>query len=127
MSLACSAFTWTLKKLFKLREMAQPSIRSVVGDDSEVFLWLDNWHLLGSLFKRFGEGLVRDLGCSLLSKVCSIICDGDWKWPRQRNRAIMYIVASSPPDFKPNTDRRGCYLGLLLLLAPSLSRQPGEL
>ena len=42
---------------------------------------------LSVLFKRFGEGLVRDLGSSLLAKVSSTICDENWKWPRQRNRA----------------------------------------
>ena len=88
--------------------MAQPLIRSVVRDSSEVFLWLNNWHPLGPLFKRFGEGLVRDLGSSLLAKVSSIICYENWKWPRQRNRAIMSIVAHTPPDFKTNTDTRDC-------------------
>ena len=41
--------SWTVRKMFKLREMAQPLIRSVVGDSSEVFLWFDNWHPLGPL------------------------------------------------------------------------------
>ncbi|GFZ02663.1 hypothetical protein Acr_15g0012710 [Actinidia rufa] len=31
-------------------------------------------------------GVVRDLGNSLQANVSSIICEGDWKWPRQRNR-----------------------------------------
>ena len=56
--------SWTVRKLFKLREMAKPLIRSVVGDGSEVFLWVD---------KIFGERLVRNLGSSLLEKVPSII------------------------------------------------------
>ena len=102
--------SWTVRKLFKLREMAQPWNRSVVGDSSEVFLWRDNWHPLGPLFKRFGEGLVRDLGSSLLAKVSSITCNENWKWPRQRNRAIMYIVAHTPPDCKPNNDMRHCVI-----------------
>ncbi|GFS37087.1 multidrug resistance-associated protein 3 [Actinidia rufa] len=64
--------SWTVRKLFELREMAQPLISS------------------------------------LLAKVSSIICYENWKWPRQRNRAIMSIVAQTPPDFKPNTDTRDC-------------------
>lgn len=28
------------------------------GNDMNVFVWLDNWHPLGPLFKRFGESVV---------------------------------------------------------------------
>lgn len=40
---------------------------------------------------------------ALLAKVSSIIQNGEWRWPRERNRAIMQIMRSAPSNLRPNT------------------------
>lgn len=42
--------SWTLRKIFGLRDMGLRFIKSVVGNGKNTFLWLDNWHTLGPLF-----------------------------------------------------------------------------
>ncbi|KAI8546448.1 hypothetical protein RHMOL_Rhmol07G0118400 [Rhododendron molle] len=56
----------------------------------------------GPLYNLFGEDIVCNVGSSLLVKVSSIIQNGDWHWPRQRNRAIMQIM-STPSTLRPYT------------------------
>ncbi|KAF7124827.1 hypothetical protein RHSIM_Rhsim12G0188500 [Rhododendron simsii] len=94
--------SWTIRKLFKLRDKVQPLIKHVIGDGDSTFLWLDHWHTVGPLYKVFGDSIVRNVGSSLLAKVSSIIHEGEWQWPRQRNRAIMQIMRSTPLTLKPN-------------------------
>lgn len=94
---------WTIRKLFKLRDKVQPLIKHVIGDGDSTFLWLDHWHNVGPLYKVFGDNIVRNVGSSPLAKVYSIIHEGEWQWPRQRNRAIMQIMGSTPLTLKPNS------------------------
>ena len=82
---------WTMRKLFKLRDITQTSIESIVGND--------NWHPLGPPYKKFREMVVKDIGSSLQAKVSSIIREGEWKWPRQRNRVIMFIMDHTPSPY----------------------------
>lgn len=77
--------SWTIRKIFQLREVCQPLIRYQIGNEASTFLWLDNWHPLGPLYKRFGENVCSNIGRSLQAKVSTIIKDGDWFWPRPRN------------------------------------------
>ncbi|XP_058211737.1 uncharacterized protein LOC131323919 [Rhododendron vialii] len=94
--------SWTIRKLFKLSEVVQPLIKYVIGNGNGTFLWLDYWHDVGPLYKVFGEGIVNNVGSSLLGKVSSIIQNGEWCWPRQRNRAIMQLMRSTPSILMPN-------------------------
>ncbi|XP_058192089.1 uncharacterized protein LOC131309479 [Rhododendron vialii] len=84
--------SWTIRKLFKLRDQIQPLIKYVVGNGSKIFLWLDNWHTEGPLYKVFGEAIVRNVGSSLLAKVSSIIHNEDWHWPRQRTYSVKSVL-----------------------------------
>lgn len=52
----------------------------------------------------FGGSIVNHVGSSLLAKVSSIVRDGNWHWPRQRNRAVMNIIRNTPPTFRPNPE-----------------------
>lgn len=68
-----------------------------MGNGDSIFLWLDNWHPVGPLFKRFGEALVQVRGTSMLAKVSSIIIhQGRWRWPRARCPIIRSIIAQTP-------------------------------
>ncbi|KAI8560676.1 hypothetical protein RHMOL_Rhmol04G0275900 [Rhododendron molle] len=69
---------------------------------SAEFLHFQIWHPLGALYKRYGEAVVAQRGRALRTKVDSIIDQGFWKWPRQRNRFIMEIIRETPIDFFPN-------------------------
>lgn len=84
--------SWTLRKLFKLRGIGQDLMRWEVGNGQSVFLWLDHWQALGPLYEKYGESVVHNLGRSLFAKVASIIHEGTWKWPRQRNAVSREII-----------------------------------
>lgn len=49
------------EELFALRELTQPLFKYNIGNDENVFFWLDNGHPLGPLFQRFGDNLVRNV------------------------------------------------------------------
>lgn len=72
------------------------------GNGASTSLWLNNWHPLGPLYKRYGENVCSNIGRSLHARVSAIICDGTWSWPRQRNRYIQEIKNNTPPDFLPD-------------------------
>lgn len=61
--------SWTIRQLFKLRDVVQKWITVRVGNGDSTFLWLDNWRPVGLLFKRFGEAVVQNKGISLQAKV----------------------------------------------------------
>lgn len=95
--------SWSIRKIFHPRRIMQPWVKYIVGDDMSTFLWIDNWHILGPLYKKFGESVVFNLGRSLNTKVASIIHQGSWKWPRLRNAVAREIIASTPSSLIPNT------------------------
>ena len=41
-------YSWTWKKIIKLRTISRPFIRYVIGNEENTFLWFDNWHLCGA-------------------------------------------------------------------------------
>ncbi|GFZ01445.1 hypothetical protein Acr_15g0000540 [Actinidia rufa] len=89
--------SWTMRRLFKLRQLGQPLIRHLVGNGRDTFLWLDNWHPVGPLYKKFGDRVVGNAGRSLLANVSDIICNGNWKWPNlQPNGAVEDSVLWTP-------------------------------
>lgn len=97
-----------MRKMLKLRGLCHDWIRYEIGNGDDAFLWIDYWHPLGGLYQRFGEGLVRNRGQALNTKVSSIIVQGNWCWLNQRNRVIQHIMRLTPTDFIPspsNCDR----------------------
>ncbi|GFZ00678.1 hypothetical protein Acr_14g0003130 [Actinidia rufa] len=69
--------SWTVRKLFKLRDMVQSLIKSMLGMDVILSYGL----IIGTLWDPFTKGLEKG-------------------W--QRNRAIMYIMAHTPQNLRPN-------------------------
>lgn len=59
----------TLRKIFKLRPLAQSIIKSVIGNGESTFLWPDNWHPLGPLHLVFGDRIRFNMGRNLHAKV----------------------------------------------------------
>lgn len=78
--------------------VAHAWIKYKICPGCSTFLWHDNWHPLGYLFKFCGS---RVLEISLTAKVSSIIDGDDWKRPRVRNYVIQEIMANTPVDLKP--------------------------
>lgn len=94
----------TKRKVLGLKDIGQPLILYRIGNGLSMFLWFDNWHSLGPLYKRFGEEVVYDAGRSLQVRVSSIFFQGQWRWPRARNRIIRSIVAQTSDTLIPNSD-----------------------
>lgn len=94
--------SWSIRKIFGMRNLGQPLIQYKVGNGQSIFLWVDNWHPLGPLYKRYGEDVVYNLGRSLHARVFSIIHRGQWRWPRARNRIIQSIINHTPANFLPD-------------------------
>ncbi|XP_058189339.1 uncharacterized protein LOC131306925 [Rhododendron vialii] len=80
-----SEASWVMRKLMKLRATCQSWIRYI------------------SLAMQFGEAVVTNRGLALRAKVASIIDQGQWKWPRIRNRAVLSIIRNTPEIFLPST------------------------
>lgn len=83
--------TLTIRKIFKLRDLVQRHIYNWYWHPT--FLWLDNWHPLGPLCKRFGDTILFNLGRSSYATVDSVIHQGRLRWPRPRYTLIMEIIA----------------------------------
>lgn len=64
-----------------LKDIGQPLILYRIGNGLSMFLWFDNWHSLGPLYKRFGEEVVYDAGRSLQVRVSSIFSKGNGDGP----------------------------------------------
>lgn len=86
----------------KLRGLCQGWIRRAIGNGEYTFLWTDKWHPLGASYEKFGEALVVNRGQAFKTKVSTIIDQGVWRWPSQRNRAILNIMRHTPSDFLPS-------------------------
>lgn len=66
-----SDVSWTVRKIFWLRDVCQPLIRYKVGNGASISIWLDNWHPLGPLHKKYGEQVCAHVGRSLHARVSS--------------------------------------------------------
>lgn len=71
--------------------MGQHFVKHIVGNGQDTFMWLDNWHTLGPLYKLFEARTLSTLGTFLFEKVSTINLNGEWNWPRPRNRVILQI------------------------------------
>ncbi|KAI8531931.1 hypothetical protein RHMOL_Rhmol11G0174500 [Rhododendron molle] len=94
--------SWTMRKLFGLRRVGHQYIKAQIGNGENTFLWLDNWHNLGPLLLKYGDGVTTNLGRSLHAKVCSIIHNGSWRWHRSRSAIVRDIIANIDPTLLPH-------------------------
>ncbi|KAI8567999.1 hypothetical protein RHMOL_Rhmol02G0164200 [Rhododendron molle] len=100
--------SWTIRKLFQLRDEIQPWIKYIIGDGKSTYLWVDNWHNLGPICKRFGDSGDFHVGRPLFAKVSSIIHNGAWQWPRPRSAITKEIVSNFDPSLIPNVSVPDC-------------------
>lgn len=90
------SFSWSWKKILKLREVAKTSINFQVGDGSNIFLWHDHWHPIGYLLEKYGYRVIYDSGFSKEAKLSSILLNGDWFWPSARSDTLVEIQSKLP-------------------------------
>lgn len=110
MSIPHSA-SWTIRKIFKLREKVQPWIKYIVGNGWNTFLCLDNWHPSSPLKTCFGSRMDQNLLTSISAQVSAIICNNSWFWDRNRSHVAEEILDGIPPNMQPNsTQEDTCYL-----------------
>ncbi|XP_058217276.1 uncharacterized protein LOC131328342 [Rhododendron vialii] len=69
--------SWTMRKLMKLRGLCQSWVKHVIGNGQRTFLWFDNWHPSGPLYKLFSDHAFANLGRSSSAKVSSVIWNGE--------------------------------------------------
>ncbi|KAG5545465.1 hypothetical protein RHGRI_017828 [Rhododendron griersonianum] len=70
--------SWTIRKLLKLRDLRHLFVKHIIGNGQSTFLWLDNWHPRGPLYKLLDDKALSRIGFSLFDKVNSVIVNGGW-------------------------------------------------
>ena len=65
--------SWTWRKLFKLRSLAKPLVKDVIGDGSP--------HSLGSLMDYSRHGSPKSLVSLFLPKFLPLFSAVGWTWP----------------------------------------------
>ncbi|KAI8561976.1 hypothetical protein RHMOL_Rhmol04G0382500 [Rhododendron molle] len=90
--------------------MRQPLIQYKIGNGTGTgtFLWYDNWHSFGPLHKRFGKEVVFKWGGLFKLRCLPLFCQGEWRWPRLRNRVTQEIIRHTPPNLRPDSLREDC-------------------
>lgn len=67
-----------------------------IGDGTSFYIWQDPWHPLGSLIDRFPRA-PNLLGLDLSTKLSSIICGGELRWPTITDFECLEITHVLPP------------------------------
>ena len=89
--------SWTWRKLFQLRPIARPFVRSITGNGTSTFFWYDNCHTAGPLIDYLGSDFVAISGIPRTAKVSSVIFNDVWTWP---------FLSVGVPPFQPNPHLR---------------------
>ncbi|XP_028089909.1 uncharacterized protein LOC114290215 [Camellia sinensis] len=97
--------SWVWRKLLSLRDWLSPLINHQVGCGDSTFLWYDNWHPLGPLWKKFGDRILYDSCLNSETKVSQIISGHSWKWPIPNSWEIQELISSTPECCKPNPSK----------------------
>lgn len=71
---------WYWEKLIKLREDMRDRIQHRIGNGENTFLWMDNWHPVGSLLDKYDNRIIDDSSLRRNAKMEDIINGKDWKW-----------------------------------------------
>ena len=76
-----------------MRDIAKRFFRFEVGNEENIHLWLDWWHLAGVLFEKFGYRVVYDAQSRLEAKLSTVIQNGNWFWRPARLETLVEIQA----------------------------------
>jgi hypothetical protein len=73
--------SWAWGKILKLRSLAWPKMKYIIGDGMTTSLWFDNWHPHSPLADSYGERFIYDSGMAKNAKVNVLIQNSEWKTP----------------------------------------------
>ncbi|XP_028125413.1 uncharacterized protein LOC114322337 [Camellia sinensis] len=90
------------RKILALRDKISPLIIHKIGRGDSTFLWYDNWHPLGPLWKKFGDRILYDSNLNSETKVNQIMDGDSWKWPVPNSWEIRELISSTPTSCRPN-------------------------
>ncbi|KAL2245415.1 UNVERIFIED_CONTAM: hypothetical protein Sindi_2809700 [Sesamum indicum] len=88
--------SWGWRKLLRLRSFLRPMVDYRIGDGTSFYIWQDPWHPLGPLIDRFPRAPDL-LGLHLSTKLSSVICGGNWRWPPITDFECLDITHLLPP------------------------------
>lgn len=71
--------------------MARNFIHFRVGDGTNIHLWLDWWHLVDTLYLRYGHRLVYDTGSKVEARLASFLKRKEWCWPAARSDEMVSV------------------------------------
>ncbi|GFZ12238.1 translation elongation factor EF1A/initiation factor IF2gamma family protein [Actinidia rufa] len=87
-------FLFTGECLMDLKEIITtqgPYIKRTIGDGPDTFLWLDNWHPVGSILKAKGEKVMSAAALGLHFRVSYIFVGNRWRWPCTESLELMKL------------------------------------
>lgn len=72
----------------------EKNVVALIGNGESIRLWLDVWHPSGVLVKHYGERIRYDSGMNRLSKVKSILYNGEWRHGPLTSHSLMEAWAA---------------------------------
>jgi len=89
--------SWAWGKILKLRSLAWPKMKHIIGDGMTTFLWFDNWHPHSPLADSYGEKNV---------KVHVLIHNLEWKIPTTQAIGWHPILEAIPSNSNPKMGQK---------------------
>lgn len=70
--------SWCWRKILKMRGVAKKFLRFMVGDGTNIHLWLDWWDPDGILIEKYGYRLVNYSRSKLGAKLSTVMHGMEW-------------------------------------------------
>ena len=84
-------YSWSWRKILKLRDKAKRFLRFEVGNREYIHLWLDSWHPFGVLLENYGYRVMYDAQSRVDAKLSYVIFNGEWYWGPTRSDDLVEI------------------------------------
>ncbi|KAK3212632.1 hypothetical protein Dsin_017338 [Dipteronia sinensis] len=104
---APQTYSWNWRKLLKLRPIARPLIRHIIGNGFGTSLWFDNWHPDGPIHLKWSSRVIYDSGHPIKTKVSSIVHGDQWVWPCSMSIDLLEIK-NHISSYNPNSSLEDC-------------------
>jgi len=98
--------SWVWGKILKLRSLAWPKMKYIIGDRMTTSLWFDNWHPHSQLVDSYGERFIYDSGMEKKTKVNVLIHNLEWKIPTTQAIGWHPIVEAIPSNSNPKMGQK---------------------
>jgi hypothetical protein len=98
--------SWAWGKILKLRSLAWPKMKYIIGDGMTTSLWFDNWHPHSPLADSYGERFIYDSGMAKNAKVNVLIQNSEWKTPTTQAIGWHPIIEAIPSNSNPKMGQK---------------------